>query len=87
VALAEDREDELGGAVGQGEVAELVEDDKLGARVAADDPSELAADSASWSSFARPASVVKRTRLPWWQAQTASAVASIVLPVPLSPMK
>jgi len=29
VALAEDREDELGGAVGQGEVAELVEDDKL----------------------------------------------------------
>ena len=31
--------------------------------------------------------MVNRTRRPWWQAQTASAVASIVLPVPESPMK
>jgi len=30
---------------------------------------------------------VKRTLRPWWQAQTASAVASIVLPVPESPIK
>jgi hypothetical protein len=30
---------------------------------------------------------VKRTRRPCWQAQTASAVASIVLPVPDSPTK
>ena len=43
VAFGEDLEDELGGAVGQGEVAELVEDDELGAGVAADDAGELAA--------------------------------------------
>ena len=45
VALGEDLEDELGGAVGQREVAELVEDDELGAGVAADDSGELAARS------------------------------------------
>ena len=87
VALGEDLEDELGGAVGQREVAELVNDDELGAGVAGNDAGELAADWASWSSLASPARVVKRTRRPCWQAQTASAVASIVLPVPLSPMK
>ena len=43
VAFGEDLEDELGGAVGQREVAELVEDDELGAGVAADDAGELAA--------------------------------------------
>jgi hypothetical protein len=38
---------------------------------------------ASWSSFARAARVVNRTRRPCWQAQTPrGAVASIVLPVP-----
>ena len=31
--------------------------------------------------------MVKRTRRPCWQAQTARAVASIVLPVPDSPMR
>ena len=41
VAFGEDLEDELGGAVGQGEVAELVEADELGAGVAADDAGEL----------------------------------------------
>ena len=43
VAFGEDLEDELGGAVGQREVAELVKDDELGAGVAADDAGELAA--------------------------------------------
>ena len=43
VAFGEDLEDELGGAVGQGEVAELVDDDELGAGVARDDAGELAA--------------------------------------------
>ena len=43
VAFGEDLEDELGGAVGQGEVAEFVEDDEFGAGVAADDAGELAA--------------------------------------------
>ena len=43
VALGEDLEDELGGAVGQREVAQFVEDDELGAGVAADDAAELAA--------------------------------------------
>ena len=43
MAFGEDLEDELGGAVGQREVAELVEDDELGAGVAADDAGELAA--------------------------------------------
>ena len=43
VAFGEDLEDELGGAVGQGEVAEFVQDDELGAGVAPDDPGELAA--------------------------------------------
>ena len=41
--LGEDLEDELGGAVGQGEVAEFVEADDLGAGVAADDAGELLA--------------------------------------------
>jgi len=35
-------EDELGGAFGQGEVAELVNDQELDAGVAADDAGELA---------------------------------------------
>jgi hypothetical protein len=43
VAFGEDLEDELGGAVGQREVAEFVKDDELGARVASDDACELAA--------------------------------------------
>ena len=43
VALGEDLEDQLGGAVGQCEIAELVEDDELGAGVAADDAGEFAA--------------------------------------------
>ena len=43
VAFGEDLEDELGGAVGQREVAELVDDDELGAGVAGDDAGELAA--------------------------------------------
>ena len=43
VAFGEDLEDELGGAVGQREVAELVEADELGAGVAADDACELLA--------------------------------------------
>ncbi len=43
VSFGEDLEDELGGAVGQREVAKLVTDEKLDAGVAADDPSELAA--------------------------------------------
>src|SRR6266508_4203086 len=43
VAFGEHLEDELGGALGQRQVAKLVKDDKLGARVAADDAGELAA--------------------------------------------
>ena len=43
VALRDDLEDELGGTVGQAEIAELVEADQFGAGVAADDPAELAA--------------------------------------------
>ena len=42
VALGDDLEDELGGALGQCEVSELVEDDELGAGVARDDAAELA---------------------------------------------
>ena len=36
-------EDELGGALGQSQVAQFVEDHELGAGVAADDAGELAA--------------------------------------------
>lgn len=43
MAVGEDLEDELGGAVGQREVAQLVQADELGAGVAADDARELAA--------------------------------------------
>jgi hypothetical protein len=43
VAFGEDLKDELGGAGGQGEIAKLIEDDKLGAGVARDDAGELAA--------------------------------------------
>ena len=43
VAFGEDLEDELGGAVWEREVAELVEDQELGAGVAADDPGEFLA--------------------------------------------
>ena len=43
VALADDLEDELGGAFGQVQVSELVKDHQLGAGVAADDPGEFAA--------------------------------------------
>ena len=79
VAFGEDLEDELGGAVGQGQVAELVEDDELGAGVAADDAGELAA-ALGFLEFVREAArVVKRTRRPCWQAQTARAVASVGL--------
>ena len=42
VAFGEDLEDEFGGAVGEGEVAEFVEDNELGAGVAADDAAEFA---------------------------------------------
>ena len=42
VSLGEDLEDELGGTVGQRQIAQLVTDKKLGAGVAADDPFELA---------------------------------------------
>src|SRR5579863_5426085 len=41
VALADDLEDELGRAGGEGEVAELVEDHEFGAGVAGDDAAEL----------------------------------------------
>src|SRR3954451_5120594 len=43
VAFGEDLEDELGGAGGQGEIAELVQDDELGSGVAGDDAGEFAA--------------------------------------------
>lgn len=43
MAVGEDLEDQFGGAVGQGQVAELVKHDDLGAGVAADDAGELAA--------------------------------------------
>jgi hypothetical protein len=43
MAFGEDLEDELGGAVGQRQVAQFVQADELGACVAADDPCELAA--------------------------------------------
>ena len=43
VAFGEDLEDELGGAVGQAEVAQFIKDDELGAGVAGDDAGELAA--------------------------------------------
>jgi hypothetical protein len=43
VALADDLEDEFGGTVGEGQVAKFVEDEKLDAGVAADDPCEVAA--------------------------------------------
>ena len=43
MAFGEDLKDEFGGAGGQGEVAKLIEDDKLCAGVACDDPGELAA--------------------------------------------
>jgi hypothetical protein len=56
-------------------------------RLAADDPCELAAALGRWSSLARPASVVKWTRRPCWQAQTAKAVARCGFPLPLSPTK
>src|SRR5919106_769163 len=43
MSFGEDLEDELGGAVGQREIAQLINDDKLGAGVACDDAGELAA--------------------------------------------
>src|SRR4051794_39539876 len=43
VAFGEDLEEELGGAGGQGEIAELVQDDELGSGVARDDAGEFAA--------------------------------------------
>src|SRR5215211_9559176 len=43
MAFGEHLEDQLGGAIGEREVPELVEDDELGARVAADDAGEFAA--------------------------------------------
>ena len=43
VAFGDDLEDELGGALGEREVAELVKHDELGACVAGDDARELAA--------------------------------------------
>ena len=42
VAFGEDLEDEFGGAVGQGEIAEFIKQDELGAGVASDDAGELA---------------------------------------------
>ncbi len=42
VAFADDLEDELGGALGQIQVAQFVKDNQLGAGVAADDAAELA---------------------------------------------
>src|SRR5450755_1492168 len=42
VSFGEDLEDEFGGAVGQGQVAQLVTEQKLGAGVACDDAGELA---------------------------------------------
>lgn len=42
MALGEHLEDQFGGPVGQCEVAQLVENDELGARVAANDAGELA---------------------------------------------
>ena len=41
VALGDDLEHELGGAFGQREISELVEDDELGAGVARDDFAKL----------------------------------------------
>ncbi len=46
---------------------------------------QLSRPSASCSSLASAASVVKRTRRPSWQAATAKAMARCDLPVPLSP--
>src|SRR3954468_5499027 len=43
VAFGDDLKDELGGARGQGQVAQLIEADELGAGVAADDAGEFAA--------------------------------------------
>src|ERR671918_862089 len=43
VAFGEHLEDQFGGAIGECEVAQLVQDDELGAGVAADDAGELAA--------------------------------------------
>jgi hypothetical protein len=43
LSFGEDLEDELGGAVGEREVAQFVEADEFGAGVAADDAAELAA--------------------------------------------
>ena len=88
VAFGEDLEDELGGAVGQREIAQLVEDDELGAGVAADDAGELAAAVGFLEFVGEPGEGGEADACGLaWQAQTASAVASIVLPVPESPMK
>ena len=43
MAIGEHLEDQFGGAIRECEAAQLVQDDELGARVAADDASELAA--------------------------------------------
>src|SRR3954451_6167586 len=43
VAFGDDLEDELGSALGQGQVAQLIQADELGAGVAADDAGKLAA--------------------------------------------
>ena len=43
MAFGEDLEDELGGAVGQAEIAQFIKDNELGAGVAGDDTGELAA--------------------------------------------
>ena len=87
VQFGEDLEDELGGAVWQGEIAELVEADDLGAGVAADDPAEL------------PAAVglleLVREGSEGGEPDPSSLVAGAngerdgrcVLPVPLSPIR
>ena len=61
MAFGEHLEDELGGTVGQREIAKLIQDDELGAGVARDDAGEVAAALGFLQSLASPARVVGRT--------------------------
>ena len=68
MALGDDLEDELGGALGQRQVAQLIEREDLDAGVAADDAGELAARLGFLQFVGECGGVVKRTRRPYWQA-------------------
>ena len=83
VAFGDDLEDELGGTVGQAEIAQLVEHHYLGAGVAADDPGELSA-AVGFLEFVREAGEGGEPDSSSLLAGTAaSAIARCVLPVPL----